>query len=307
MLLPALCIAALILTPFFIQNSVCTGHWYMLSQHSEASAFIPAGLGGTGDGSGLSFTNLFRLLHSQSHIYGLKGTPVWTSFLFVLIMLAGVWGELKNAVVIRWILVQILLLTAFYSATNRDENIYNLYMSSTYYVTVFLAVCGVRRIFNLLKRNKPEIMISVSLIALIPFLALKSYRIIPGHRHAYVNITDSKRLVNDVRKIIPDGGILLCDKYLSTTIDYFSGKIHSFPVIDLQQGNDPVDVKIGYLLSRKIPVYICDYRGVDFGDYWKNELSSHFNIKPVSVHQPLYDFTDNNGKNTCNIYQVLNR
>jgi len=297
-------ISAAILAPFFLQNAASTGHWYLVSQSSEASSFVPyEGKGGSW--TGWLVMNLVHMARAQSHVYALKGTPAWTAVAFAAFAAFGLWKERKSVIVRFWIAPILAMFYGLYAFTDRTPNIFNLYLAPTYYLAVFLFVLGLWRAMMPLLRQELILALALSL-TLGPFLALKTFRIFPGHRHANFRVIEAHSLVADISAVVPPGGILLCDKYLSTVIDYFS-PVQSFPAADLKGGKSDEAAKIGFLIGGGIGIYFCDYEGYDFCSYYKPYLQSHFRLNLVKSGQQLYNFSGPANNVSCNVYRVLFR
>jgi hypothetical protein len=294
-------IAGVILTPFFMQNIACTGHWYLLTQRGDVLAFVP-NQGKGGSWLAWLFKNALLMLHAQSHVYSLKGTPLWTSLIFAMGALLGLWQERNTAIVRWWIFPVLALFFGLYMTTERTASIYNLYLCPTYYLTLFLCVCGLRLLLAREGRQGLAVTIAV-VLTLGPFLALKTFRSMPWHRHDYFHVNDARNLAADVGAVVPAGGVLLCDRYLSPVLDYFSG-FHSFPAADLKGGKSDEAAKIGFLIASGRKVYFCDYEGYDFCSYYKPYLFERFAMTPVKTGQVLHHFSPDPGAQRCNIYQL---
>jgi hypothetical protein len=156
----------------------------------------------------------------------------------------------------------------------------------------------------LLRTGRHGLLLTLAVaLTLGPFLALKTFRSLPGHRHDYFHVSDARNLAADVGTVVPAGGVLLCDRYLSVVLDYFSD-FHSFPAADLKGGKSDEAEKIGFLIASGRKVYFCDYEGYDFSTYYKPYLRERFAMTPVETGQWLHHFTPDPLAQRCNIYQL---
>jgi hypothetical protein len=298
-------ISAIFLIPFFLQNSVSSGHWFLPAQHGEASAFLPPAAGP----AAWFMTNAHMLISAQLLVYGCRAVKILKiaiAAIFVIFAVAGAWRERSSPVVRCWILPSFVLMHAlfFCTAGQRSLTVLNLYLSPTYYCLLFLAICGMRGL--LARLSKQGLALAAALVAsLLPFLILKTYESLPGHREACFRLSDAKSLASDVETVVPPHGVLLCNKFPSIVIDYFSS-VHCFPAYDLWGKNSEAAEKISFLLEKNVPVCYCDYKGFDddFYRFYGTYLPAHFRTTLVKSNQWMHHFQCATGDSVCNIYRL---
>lgn len=303
-------LATVIFLPFFVQNHVGTGHWYLPVQYFEAKYHVPREAGVFAYLAG----NLRAIIHAQAHVFSPNGLPLWFAGGFLAVVLIGAIDQRKSPFFHFWIVPFLLLVYGFYSSTSRQPGRYNVYLSPVYPLVVFLFVRGllfsIRGIFDGPLRNVPHksrwhtATVSVlALLSVMPFLLVKAYRTVPGNETFSFQVSEAHRLVSELETVVPEGSVLLCDHYLSHTIDYYS-HAYSFPPECLDAPESPVTEKIGYLLSHGTKVFFCDYQGVKGSTRFLNRINDHYLVRKVKEGQRLYGFFSVHNAPPFDVYEI---
>jgi hypothetical protein len=285
----ALVVACVIFMPFFLQNHAASGRWYspvQLSPGKQAMASLGTGL------PRKALAAIADVCSAQGYIYSPKGLPKWCSIPFVLLALLGAWAQRKSPFVRYWALPVVFLEYAFmifwvipwhdYAYT------YNTYLAPVYPVGVFLAACGIHRLVRD-SRRVPAVLWLLAAAFLLPFFSVKVYRSLPGTRHVRFRLPEVARLSADLSRVIPDRSVLLCDRFLCFTIDYFT-KISCFPPKRLDDAAAGINEKVAYLIDKGVPVFFCDYRGIEGSYTYRSTLEKGFSLVPVARDRQLYGY-----------------
>jgi len=297
-------VASVFFAPFFIENHVSSGHWYMPVQGVSIET----------DAAGYAKGNLaFRAAKSfvltcqdQGYIYSPKGLPAWVALIFVAIALLGMWAQRRHPFVRFWAFPCLALLYMFYTVWNitwRDfAYTTNIYLAPAYPLMVFFFVCGLYSIGGSLFKRE-AIAWTAAAVFLIPFFAVKVYYSIPATRHERFQLSEVAGLRDDLLAHIPAGSVLLCDRFLNYNIDYFT-PIYSFPPAWLDDSSSTIIDKVGYLLDKGIPVFFCDYRGIEGSYTYQSRLESAFSLERVKQNQELHKYPSEFPAPPFSIYSI---
>lgn len=290
--------------PFFLQNHAGTGHWFCLTQQAAfGQLYMPQSVPLT---IGAMAANTLELIKVQAVFFIPDGIPVLGAAITILLLLAGVWAERKNAFVMFWLLPCWLFLYGFFIVWHQshpgEDFAYNIYLSPTYPISMFFVICGIVFIVQRYLKKK-WILPAIAVIALLPFLLVKTYRIMPSHRHVRFQLPQAVQLRSDILGIMPEGSILLCDKFLSLSIDYFAG-VHSFPPSRLGGSAAEIARGIACLIDSNKTVFIADYLGIEGSYVYVDSLRDYFDLQLVKEKQPLLNFPAEGGGGYMAIYEI---
>lgn len=285
-----LAIGLVVFMPFFLQNHATSGHWYWPAQLTSMSAAPPPQ--NTSHLGSKVLSALVDLCKAQAYIYSPKGLSKWCALPFIALAAFGAWAFRKSVFVRWWVLPFLGLEYAFMLAwmiPYRDfAYTYNIYLSPTYPMGVFLFGCGVYELLRRLRR-KTVLLWVAAIVFLIPFFGVKVFRSLPDSRHVRFRLPEVRRLTADLERVVPPKSVLLCDRFLCFTIDYFSD-LYCFPPKRLDDSTSTIIDKVAYLLEKKVPVYFCDYQGIEGSYTYREKLEKKFMLSVVKQDQSLYNY-----------------
>jgi hypothetical protein len=289
----ALLIALVVLIPFFMQNHSTSGHWYCPIQlrnmytappapHTSEHAHVVA----------KAVRAFIDLCKAQAYIYSPKGLPKWCALPFIAFAALGAWAFRKSVFVRWWVIPFLALEYSFmfvWMIPYRDHAYtYNIYLSPAYPMSVFLFTCGV---YELLRRfkNRTVLLWVIAIVFLVPFFGVKGVRSLPDSRHVRFRLPEAHRLTADLENVVPPKSLLLCDRFLCFTIDYFSN-FYCFAPERLEDSSGTINDKVSFLLENNIPVYFCDYQGIEGSYTCRKVLENTFGLSLVKQDQQLYNY-----------------
>jgi hypothetical protein len=279
----AVLLAVLIFTPFCIQNHVSSGHWYSPPQHSAPVR--------TDHLVKRTTASMIDICKAQAYIYSPKGLPKWCALPFLAVVILGLWAQRKAAFVRWWVIPFLLLQYVFmiywfipgldYAYT------YNIYLTPAYPLSVFLFICG---IYSLLERFKRRNLLLWLLTAvfLLPFFTVKVSRSFPNSGPARFRLPQVHQLVSDCEAVVPPKSVVLCDLFLCFPLDYYSNSYY-FPPSQLDDSTSTIIDKVSFLLTKNIPVYFFDYRGIEGSYTCQPKLEEAFRLTVVKKDQQFYN------------------
>jgi Dolichyl-phosphate-mannose-protein mannosyltransferase len=283
-------IGLVVFTPFFLQNHATSGHWYWPAQLTSMYAAPPPQ--NTSHLASKALSAFVDLCRAQSYIYSPKGLSKWCALPFIALAAFGAWAFRKNVFVRWWVIPFVGLEYAFmlvWMIPYRDfAYTYNIYLSPAYPMAVFLFVCGAYEFLRRF-RNKTALLWVTAAVVLVPFFGVKAFRSLPDSHHVRFRLPEVRRLTADLERVVPPKSVLLCDRFLCFTIDYFSD-LYCFPPKRLDDSTSAIIGKVAYLLEKKVPVYFCDYRGIEGSYTYREKLEKTFTLSVVKKDQCLYNY-----------------
>lgn len=309
--LGALAVTLLIFTPMFIHNHACTGHWFLPTQYREARGFV------TASESRWSYLlgNTMTLAKTLARAYSPGRLPRWFAVVFVALGAFGLWRGRKQEYVRWWVVPFLVSQLLFLMTTKRKEYAYNVYLTPTYLLTTLMAARGAAELIlatpllsGLRSRGPaaPRALWFAAFLALAPVVAVKGYRSLPGHRHDRFGIDRARRLISDIERIVPPGGVLLCDRFLADPIDYLS-HFDCFPPRRLGTTDSSFIRRVGFLLERGTPLYYANYNGIEWGGYYQAVLQRSHDLVLMKGNQCLCGFPSTGGVESFDIYAIKPR
>jgi hypothetical protein len=291
-------ISLVIYSPYLLHNHITTGSFLIPKQIESAKTFIP-----TGNPLFYLLENMVTIVKAQAVIFSPGNLNRYASIPVVLIIIAGCISYRKDFFVKYWIVPTIALFYLFHIFTRRHDFIYNIYLAPTYSLSIFLFSIGILWILSLIKkRNALLILLCYSLMCI--FVFVKCYKTIPGKRHETFQLTDATILKNRVEKQVPPGSLIICDRFLCYTIDYFTHAFSLSPWI-LTGKDNLIMEKIDYLLEQNVPVYFCTCKGIENAPQYLPLLNERFHLTLVEpfLNENLR-LNDNNENNRLSLYRI---
>ena len=276
-------LAALIFTPFCIQNHVSSGHWYTLPQHAAPVCIDHLVKRTSG--------SIIAICKAQAYIYSPKGLPKWCALPFLAIVIWGMWVQ-RRSIFVRWWVVPFLLLQyifmIYWFIPGLDyAYTYNIYLTPAYSLSVFLFICGIHSLLERFK-HRNALLWFLAAMFLLPFFTVKIYRSLPQCQHTQFRLPQVHRLVSDCEAVVPAKSVVLCDLFLCFPLDYFSNSYY-FPPSQLDDSISTIIDKVAFLLTKDIPVYFFDYRGIEGSYTYQPKLEKAFALTVVKKDQQYYN------------------
>lgn len=281
-------LSVFIFTPFCIQNHVGSCHWYCPAQYLPSQRPAPFSTHHLIKKASSSFIDICK---AQAYIYSPKGLPKWCAFPLIAFVVFGMWVQ-RRSVFVRWWVVPFLLLQyafmVYWFIPGLDyAYTYNIYLTPAYPLSIFLFVCGIYSLIERFKRRN-LILWLLAAVFLLPFFTVKVYRSLPQFRHTQFRLPQVHQLVGDCEAVVPPKSVVLCDLFLCFPLDYFSNSYY-FPPSQLDDSTSTIIDKVSFLLTKDIPVFFFDYRGIEGSYTYQPKLEKAFTLTVVKRDQQYYN------------------